>query len=332
MIKRMKHKVQVIPANQILEVDDGYNLGKALRACGYKPDMYCGGRGTCEKCKVNADGHEVLACQYTVKKDMVVHLNHITDMQILEGWNYESLSTDLPCGYFVAIDIGTTTIVGHLFNAAGKELAFASILNPQRKYGAVVVTRIQAALEGSEEALVKLLREGIHQILHQVCKKASVFMEEIMRISLVRNPCMQQFFFAVSVKNLTQIPFIPEIRKFQTIPASVIFPDFASAEIYMVPDISGYEGADTIGCVISSRMYQQESMTLLIDIGTNGEMVLGNKDYMVSCSTAAGPTLEGANIQFGMNGRVGAIDYVSLENGEFHVHVIGKWKKLDLPS
>ena len=94
----------------------------------------------------------------------------------------------------------------------------------------------------------------------------------------------------------------------------------------IVPDISGYVGADTMGCVLSTRLYDADELTLMVDIGTNGEMVLGNKERMIACSTAAGPALEGANILFGMRGTDGAIDHVKNKNGEFSCSVIGGGK------
>ena len=90
-----------------------------------------------------------------------------------------------------------------------------------------------------------------------------------------------------------------------------------------MPDISGYVGADTLGCVLATGMHEKEEITLLVDIGTNGEMVLGNSKRMIACSTAAGPALEGAQIRFGMGGAPGAIDHVWLENGEVKCSVIG---------
>lgn len=106
-------------------------------------------------------------------------------------------------------------------------------------------------------------------------------------------------------------------------PCRDILPVCPNARLLLVPDISGFVGADTLGCLLSTRLYEQDEITLLVDIGTNGEMVLGNKDRMIACATAAGPALEGANIQFGMRGTAGAIDHVWLEDGEIKCSVIG---------
>jgi uncharacterized 2Fe-2S/4Fe-4S cluster protein (DUF4445 family) len=140
---------------------------------------------------------------------------------------------------------------------------------------------------------------------------------------MVGNPAMQQLFLGISPENLASVPFAPVLTEAKTIPCREILPICANADLLLVSDISGYIGADTMGCVLSTELYKKEETTLMVDIGTNGEMVLGNKDRMIACSTAAGPALEGANIQFGMRGTDGAIDHVWLENGEVRYSVIG---------
>ena len=134
---------------------------------------------------------------------------------------------------------------------------------------------------------------------------------------------MQQLFLGISPKNLAEIPFTPVLTCTQIQKASEFLPLWGDAALLTVPDISGYVGADTMACIIAAELDQAQEWTLLVDIGTNGEMVLGCRKRMVACSAAAGPALEGANIRFGMRGAAGAIDHVWLENGQFRCSVIG---------
>ena len=159
-----------------------------------------------------------------------------------------------------------------------------------------------------------------------VCKQAEIEPAEIGLVSVVGNPAMQQLFLGISPQNLVTIPFGPVLNEAKTVPCRDILPICENAQLLIVPDISGYVGADTMGCVLSTRMYDADELTLMVDIGTNGEMVLGNRERMIACSTAAGPALEGANILFGMRGTDGAIDHVKNEEGVFHCSVIGDGK------
>ena len=108
-------------------------------------------------------------------------------------------------------------------------------------------------------------------------------------------------------------PLIRGLVRAAVRPAGPLLPMCRNASLLVVPDISGYIGADTIGCVLSTGLYESEETILLVDIGTNGEMVLGGKDRMIACAAAAGPALEGASIRFGMRGAAGAVDHVWLE-------------------
>lgn len=197
------------------------------------------------------------------------------------------------------------------------------MLNPQTTFGADVISRIQAALRDDLMQETAAIRDGMTYLIQSVCAEADIAPEEIGVVSVVGNPAMQQLFLGISTQNLVEIPFAPVLTEAKTVPCKDILPVCLNADLLIVPDISGYIGADTMGCILSTQMYKSEEISLMVDIGTNGEMVLGNKERMVACSTAAGPALEGANIQFGMRGTAGAIDHVRLENGNLQCSVIG---------
>lgn len=321
----MNHRITVLPTKGSVVVPSGTNLLKALRTAGIAPDAPCGGTGKCGKCTVIVDGSECLSCQITVDRDLTVNIPQKKDMKILHaGIEIETRLNPLKEGHLIAIDIGTTSVVCFLIDGnTGRELAKASMLNPQTVFGADVISRIQAALQGELAQQTKLIREGMTNLICQVCYQAQVSPEEIGVVSVVGNPAMQQLFLGISPDNLSGVPFEPVLTEAKTIPSGQVLPVCKHAELLIVPDISGYIGADTMGCVLSTKMYSADEITLMVDIGTNGEMVLGNRNRMIACSTAAGPALEGANIHFGMRGTEGAIDHVWLENGKPICSVIG---------
>ncbi len=320
----MDRRIKLIPSGEWIIVEDGRNLLEVLRQHNVAPDAPCGGKGICGKCKVLVNGKEQLACQTSVDGDMTVELPPKATANILSGGVDAQLTADKDItGNLIAIDLGTTTMVCYLLDHAGKEMAVASALNPQGVYGADVISRIQAALDGKQEEMCACVRKGLSKLVAEVCQKANVTPDAIQRIALVANPCMQQLLMDISPENLAKVPFAPVLTNLKKVSAEMVLSICPNAEFLVVPDISGYVGADTMGCVLSTEMYQKETIALMVDIGTNGEMVMGNQDRMIACSTAAGPALEGANIRFGMRGSVGAIDHVTWENGKPKTHVIG---------
>ena len=310
----------------------GTTLLDGLKQAGIYPDAPCGGNGTCGKCRVIADGVEVSACQTAVCRNMTVELPLAAAPRILRDGICTGQRMDpLQEGYLAAFDIGTTSVVCFLLDGkTGGEMAKSSVLNPQVVFGADVVTRIRAALRGELPKLTGLIRESMAALLETVCAAAGIVPEQIGVISVVGNPAMQQLFLGISPENLSQIPFAPVLTEAKAIPCRDLLPLCPHAKLLVIPDISGYIGADTIGCLLATGLYEASRLTLLVDIGTNGEMVLGTGDRMIACSTAAGPALEGANIRFGMRAAEGAIDHVWLEQEEVRYSVIGGGKAVGI--
>lgn len=318
--------IKLLPVNHSFAGVDGENLLSALRGQGFAPDAPCGGHGSCGKCKVLVNGIEQLACQTVIDRDMTVVLpKTVEKTRVLEhGLDVAVPMQPVKPGYLLAFDIGTTTVVGYLLDEQGRELASASMLNPQEPFGADVISRIQLALNGEADAMTGCIREGLTALTQEVCRKADIETAQIGVVSVVGNPCMQQLFLGLPVNNLASVPFAPSIKASNIQPAKDIVSLWENAVLLTPPDISGYVGADTMGCVLSARLYASDEVTLMVDIGTNGEMVLGSKTRMTACSTAAGPALEGAKIKFGMRGAPGAIDHVWVENGQLSCSVIGE--------
>lgn len=230
--------------------------------------------------------------------------------------------------YVMAFDIGTTTIVGYLLNAAtGEELAVASMLNPQSQYGADVIERSNYAIADGVEELSSLVHEALNQLIEQAVKKAGVNRTSIYMISVVGNTCMHHLFAGISPKALVHAPYNPTVSESMMMKARDVEIDiFPDGNVMLLPNIAGFVGADTVGVLLATEFDTLEELSLVIDIGTNGEMVMGDKNRRIACSTAAGPAFEGAKISCGMRGAKGAIDHMKWENGKLVYSVIGNSK------
>ncbi|HHW30407.1 MAG TPA: DUF4445 domain-containing protein [Clostridiaceae bacterium] len=218
--------------------------------------------------------------------------------------------------YGIAIDIGTTTIAAYLYDLnSGERLGVYSQLNPQKKYGADVLTRIQYA-SSSEEAkdeICRIIVECINDIIVKLTDVHNMSKNSIYLVSIVGNTTMMHLFMNIPAENIAIAPFIPATTSLHKVKACEVGLDINENGICLIlPSVSGYIGGDIVAGVLSTDMHLKKEISLLIDIGTNGEMVLGNCDFLYSCSTAAGPAFEGANIRNGLGGVKGAIDKVRL--------------------
>ena len=232
---------------------------------------------------------------------------------VLFGEDVLDVCEEPPRVCMAAFDIGTTTVAAYLLDAAdGAVLSVQSCMNPQAEFGADVVNRANYSLEHGMEELSARIREALQQLLVKMAEEAGVSLNEIYAVSVVGNTCMHHFFLGICVDSLVHAPYNPAVSE----PLVLRTADYGlkvhpAAPLLMVPNIAGFVGADTVGCLTATQLAEQEEWTLLIDIGTNGEMVLGRSHQMIACSTAAGPAFEGAGISCGMRGSAGAISKVS---------------------
>lgn len=219
----------------------------------------------------------------------------------------------------VAVDIGTTTIAAYLIDLSnGEKRSIQSALNPQKKFGADVISRIKHTIEAEDglEEMQTLIINELNNCIEAMCKEANIPKTSIYAITLVGNTTMQHFLLKVPARNIAAAPFIPAVTSMLTVNAKDLGIDINPFGVACVlPSVSAYIGADTVAAVLSTGMYQQEDISLLIDIGTNGEIVLGNRDRLYACSSAAGPAFEGANIRNGIGSVKGAINSISLQSG-----------------
>lgn len=230
----------------------------------------------------------------------------------------------------IAVDIGTTTVAVYLYDFVSKApLDQMSFLNPQKAFGADVISRIDSCIQ-SEENLIRqknLITDGINRSIETLCNKNGLEKEDIYTVSVAGNTTMMHLFMGISPVNIAFSPFIPVTTAMHRLkPADVGIAINPNGLVYALPCISGYVGADTVSAVYAVGMHKKDKVSLLCDIGTNGEIVLGNRDGLYSCSTAAGPAFEGANIKCGIGGVNGAIDKVKI-NETVEYTVIGGNKK-----
>lgn len=319
------YTVTFLPSGVSVEVEAGTSLLSAEVMAGLHPDAPCGGNGTCGKCRVMLDGQEVLACETEVNRDMTVQLPEQSKAEILVDGIGKQLAADGQHEYVVAFDIGTTTLVGFLLNGkTGDILASASTMNPQAQYGADVISRIQTAITEDSSLLRQCITDALGKLILELADKTKIDTTQITLVCVVGNTAMHHLFLGIDPSSLITPPYMPTISHAIEEPVNGRLPIAGTGILRVLPNIAGFVGADTVGCMVSTGFDALQELTLLIDIGTNGEMVLANRDRRIACSTAAGPAFEGAKISQGMRGAAGAVDHVWLKNGDLHFHVIGE--------
>jgi len=218
----------------------------------------------------------------------------------------------------LAVDIGTTTVAGYLTDLnTGEVLATESMMNPQVRYGEDVMSRITYCMMNEETGLKELqdtIIDGLNTIAKQAAHKAGHSPEDISEMTLVGNTAMHHILLGINPEYMGVAPFTPALHESVDVKADRFGIQILPAgNIHVLPIEAGFVGADNVGCLIADEPHKKKEMTLLIDIGTNGELVFGNKEKLISCSCATGPALEGAQIEFGMRAAPGAIERVKID-------------------
>lgn len=304
----------------------------------------CGGKGLCGKCRAVVSGEvspitegEIrllgkdaeegvrLVCQTRVLGNCTVTFQPESAMEIhLGGQNGFSPMAPRFHEYGLAIDIGTTTLAAQLYDAGGTLLGEMGLRNPQAALGADVITRMDAALHGKGDTLIRVLREAISLLIRDLAKRAGIRPDQIDGAVITGNTTMLHFLTGTPVEPLSCAPFQPNRLFGETVPASDcgIAALSPSTPILLPPCLSAFVGADSVTALLYAERNGIHPYTLLMDIGTNGEILLRTETALYACSTAAGPAFEGAGISCGMMGSAGAIDKVSLVNGKLHCTTI----------
>jgi uncharacterized 2Fe-2S/4Fe-4S cluster protein (DUF4445 family) len=219
--------------------------------------------------------------------------------------------------YGAAVDIGSTTVALYLCNLrTGELLAAESEMNPQIVYGEDVMSRIQYSIEHKDglEKLHKAVIATLNKLLKQAAKTAQIKTEEILEMVLVGNSTMHHLLLNLQPKDLGLAPFVPAIHKSMDVKARELGLQInSSANIHVLPTIASFVGADTSAMILAEEPHKQDENWLLIDVGTNAELILGNSKRLVCTSTPTGPALEGAHVEYGMRAAPGAMERVQID-------------------
>lgn len=308
----------------------------------------CAGHGLCGKCKVRVSGAVSsvsereralltenerergirLACRTYVEGECRVDLlpTEATETLTLTRGDTPVISL-LPAfeRYGAAIDLGTTTVAARLYDASGRLLSEEGKENPQIAFGADVISRLEAAKKGSAEPLARRAVRALDEMLEALARGAGIEAYAIDALVITGNTAMLYLLTETDPLPLTRAPFdadrlFGEILRAGELGLRSVN---ARAEVYLPPCISSFVGADTICALLATELYRRDESSLLVDIGTNGEIALWHGSSLSACSAAAGPAFEGGGITAGMRGSDGAIDAVTLRDGAMTCHVIG---------
>jgi len=236
----------------------------------------------------------------------------------------------------LAVDIGTSKIVGYVVDLVTSEtLGIGSIENPQIMHGEDVISRITFAMTSGEKlrTLQKLAVEGVNDVLHEACTQAGVDSNDIYETVVAGNTAMHHFLLAIQPKYLALSPYTPAVRRsIKTKARELGVKIHQNGIVYVLPIIAGFVGADAVGDVLSSGIHESKEISLLLDIGTNTEVFVGNAEDILSCSCASGPAFEGAHIKDGMKAVTGAIEKVHIDPDTYEVEykTIGDVKPVGL--
>ena len=335
--------VKLVPLGKVIRARQGTPLMDILHEFGV--EFPCGGKGSCGKCKVKVlDG--------VIETDQA-HLDKLTELELEPEWRLacRSRCTEdlvLEVGQYetiikadetifdftpgkgtgIAIDIGTTTLVGQLMDlSTGHILAVETAMNSQRKFGSDLISRLESALHGDREEMVQLIRHQLGQMIESLCAGRT---DSVQKIVLVGNTVMQHFFCDYDIRALSFYPFESPNLGAVALNTKKLEWSIHSESTMFYPSIGSFVGSDILAGIMATGMHQREKYSVLIDLGTNGELVVGNRERIVCASTAAGPAFEGAKISMGMLATTGAISTVRVERGDWQYGIIGNVEPLGI--
>lgn len=217
----------------------------------------------------------------------------------------------------VAVDVGSTTVATHLCDlTTGDVIATASVMNPQIPFGEDLMSRVSYIMMHPEgaEAMTDVIRGALNDLFGELADQAGCSRSDILEISLVANPIMHHLVLGINPINLGGAPFALTIDDAVTMPArDIALNAHRNARLFVLPCIAGHVGADTAGVILAEAPELGDDMSLVVDVGTNAEIVLGNRDRLLVCSSPTGPAFEGAQISSGQRATVGAIERVRID-------------------
>lgn len=297
----MKDKCKITIGDDILWARKGENLGEILKGNGYDFSMPCGGKGICRKCKVIVDGREALACKYLVVNDINVvipKVGNIVDSDISEG------DIKVPQAY-IAIDLGSTSIAMALVDGKSKKtLRKKSFDNPEKVFGADVISRIEYCVKNGVRPLTDVLCK-------RLCKELDGFADEdtfLTHIYVSGNTVMLHTLLGEDCSGMGFAPYTPVFLGSRTVKAKELGLNY-DCDVTTLPCVSSFVGGDTVAGLLTLPCPREGKYGMLIDMGTNAEIVLFGKDEYLAAAASAGPCFEGAGISCGMTASDGAITH-----------------------
>jgi uncharacterized 2Fe-2S/4Fe-4S cluster protein (DUF4445 family) len=286
---------------------------------------------SCNIAKIETDFGVVKKLAAVVRAaDWKVTVTFLDDNGLRRLINIESGDTR-GTNYSLAFDIGTTAVRGQLLDLSrGRVLAQAIEYNGQISYGADVISRIsQCGKPGGTEKLQKAVVDTLNKLIEEMTGKAQVNIKGINHVVVAANTVMVHLLLGLDPQYLRLSPYVPTTSQPPLVKALDLGIDLLEhVHVFTVPSVASYVGGDIVAGILGSGIYQRNKTTLYIDIGTNGEIVVGNRDWMVTSAASAGPTFEGGGIKCGMLATSGAIEDFELDapNGEPRLRVIGEVK------
>ena len=334
--------VELLPLGAVVRVPLGTPLQDVLFPHGV--EFPCGGQGRCKGCRV-----KVLAGALPISDE---ERRRFTPAELAEGWRMAcrgrveghlklelaqweaSILTDdavvaftPQSGLGLAVDLGTTTLVVQLLDLEnGQVLGVRAELNGQAQFGADIMSRIDFAVSGDGQArLEQLIRAQIGRLARDLVERAGApGGKGLTRIAVVGNTVMHHLFCGIDVSPLAHFPFEPATSEGKRFAARALGWDLPGEPVVdFLPCLGGFVGSDILAGILATRMHESERPVALLDLGTNGEIVVGNRERLLCASTAAGPAFEGARISMGMRAATGAISAVTVADGALVCHVLG---------
>ena len=330
------HRVSFFPEGGTVTVKDDTTVSDAAKEAGVRIGLPCGGKGRCGRCHVHVSesmggtAERVLACTAVVDRDLFVTVP-VAGGTVVASNDHRRLKVDglFPLvkkdgpNYGVAVDIGTTTVaVAAVDMNNGLDLYSAAGENRQRLRGEDVLARIQYAEDGGTAELRELVLESVNDLL-DVCLDRRCSPGDMNAVYISGNTTMTHLFLGIDPSPIRVEPYEPVVKEITITGKESGLHVNPGAKVVCMPSVSAYVGGDVTADIVASGMDRADGLSLLIDVGTNGEAALGDRDMMMVCSSSAGPAFEGGQTSSGMLARTGAIDSIRIVDGRMEYTTIG---------
>lgn len=332
-----QHTIRLHPLGKELKVNHQTPLIDLLHEYGI--EFPCGGKGTCGKCRVRVIRGEIplsdfhrekldhfdlpadvrLACMSSCTGPVTLEIGQFDHLILADESDFDFKPED---GYGIAVDLGTSTIVTQLLDLhSGKILAVETLLNPQVRHGADLISRIKSGLDGHGPEMTQMIRDSVGGMIRSMLSGREI---NPGKIAIVGNTVMQRIFSGESLAPLSCYPFRVEDTGFRSFtPRELGWDGLPGCLVRFFPSIGSFVGSDILAGIAATGLYRKEKYSALIDLGTNGEIAIGNRARIICASTAAGPAFEGSNLSVGMRAVTGAVASFALEEGAMVPTVIG---------